>query len=243
MVLDLPTRVPFLGRLELIESWLPDDAERILEVGCAWGYLVASLKYSASERYGLDIKLDDIGDAQRLFGHRVRYFCSLAEALPFPDGIFDALIMSEVLEHVLNEASALSEAARVLQPRGVLVLTVPHRGPMELTDLTNWKCRLPRLHRWAYGLKHRGNFARFAPVTQYHRHYTLGQLRALVASHFEITAVQRRGFLLFALADYAALFRNPALVSLLWRIASADYRISYGCLSYNIALRMQKRAT
>ena len=28
-------KLPYLGRLKLIETWLPADAQRILEIGCA----------------------------------------------------------------------------------------------------------------------------------------------------------------------------------------------------------------
>lgn len=203
---------------------------------------MASLTHPASQRYGLDINRADIRDAWLRFRQRVSYLCGTAEALPFPSATFDAIIMSEVLEHTRDEARALAEAARLLRPRGVLILTVPHRGPLELTDLTNWKYRLPRLHRTAYGWKHRGDFSRFVPVTQYHRHYTLKRLEQLVSRNFEIAAVRRGGFVLFALADYAALFRHPSLISALWRIAAADYQVDYGLLSYDIALRLCRRS-
>ncbi len=43
-------------------------------------------------------------------------------ALPFPDGTFDRVIASEVLEHIPDDAAALDELARVLRPGGT------HRG-------------------------------------------------------------------------------------------------------------------
>lgn len=234
-------RVPFLGRLRLIEKWLPVGAVRVLEVGCAWGYLVSSLRHNANERYGLDVNHLDIFDAQARFGVQARFMCAAAENLPLPAASFDAVIMSEVLEHTASESDAVTEAARVLRPGGTLITTVPHRGPMELTDLTNWKFRLPFLHHLAYGWKHRGDFSRFNPVRQYHRHYTLRRLRELMEPYFEITAVRRGGFVLFALADYAALVRSRAVAAFLGRIASADYGVDYGLLSYNLAVQSRKR--
>jgi len=46
-------------------------------------------------------------------------------ALPFCDGAFDAIKLTEVLEHVPDPASALAECRRVLREGGHLVATVP----------------------------------------------------------------------------------------------------------------------
>src|SRR3546814_8619033 len=45
--------------------------------------------------------------------------------LPFPDQSFEAVICSEVLEHVPDPRLVLDEIARVLKPGGCLLLTVP----------------------------------------------------------------------------------------------------------------------
>ena len=42
----------------------------------------------------------------------------------------DAVICTEVLEHVADPSAALGEIARVLRPLGVLVLSVPHLSPI-----------------------------------------------------------------------------------------------------------------
>lgn len=52
-----------------------------------------------------------------------------ATALPFPDGRFDKVITSEVLEHIPDDVGALAELARVLKPGGVLAATVPTSWP------------------------------------------------------------------------------------------------------------------
>jgi SAM-dependent methyltransferase len=48
-----------------------------------------------------------------------------ALALPFPDGTFDRVIASEVMEHIADDGGAARELARVLRPGGTLAVTVP----------------------------------------------------------------------------------------------------------------------
>jgi SAM-dependent methyltransferase len=46
-------------------------------------------------------------------------------AIPAPDVSFDAILCSEVLEHVPEPTHALDEFARILKPGGVMILTAP----------------------------------------------------------------------------------------------------------------------
>jgi SAM-dependent methyltransferase len=47
------------------------------------------------------------------------------EALPFEDGRFDLVLMTDVLEHIADDGAALRELRRVAAPSASLVLTVP----------------------------------------------------------------------------------------------------------------------
>ena len=55
---------------------------------------------------------------------------SMAEALPFADGSFDVVLVTEVLEHVDDHARTLDEVVRVLAPGGTVVVTVPFLYPV-----------------------------------------------------------------------------------------------------------------
>ncbi|MDD9947376.1 MAG: class I SAM-dependent methyltransferase [Myxococcales bacterium] len=50
-------------------------------------------------------------------------------SLPFADGAFDCVIISEVLEHLHEDDRALREISRVLAPGGILAASVPREGP------------------------------------------------------------------------------------------------------------------
>lgn len=49
--------------------------------------------------------------------------------LPFADESFDAIVTSEVLEHIWDDERAIEELVRVLRPGGRLAVTVPTRFP------------------------------------------------------------------------------------------------------------------
>jgi SAM-dependent methyltransferase len=52
--------------------------------------------------------------------------------LPFADDTFDKIICSEVLEHIGDDAGAISELTRVLKPGGTIAVTVPSWLPEKL---------------------------------------------------------------------------------------------------------------
>src|SRR5204863_1582506 len=53
-------------------------------------------------------------------------------AIPQPDASFDAILCSEVLEHIPEPTKALDEFARLLKPGGKLVLTAPFASLVHL---------------------------------------------------------------------------------------------------------------
>lgn len=74
-------------------------------------------------------------------GHLVQFRTSDAEALPFPDGYFDALICECAFCTFTDKATAASEFARVLRVQGRLGLSDLTRTgelPEDLDDLLAW---------------------------------------------------------------------------------------------------------
>lgn len=61
------------------------------------------------------------GSAQTVVGNALE--------LPYPDGTFDVVIASEILEHVPEDDAAIAELVRVLKPGGKLAVTVPRWLP------------------------------------------------------------------------------------------------------------------
>jgi len=117
----------FRRRLPILLGYLAlEDGERVLDCGCGMGFHLMVMGTLRDVRLtGLD------SDAARLElaareGVRAEFVRGNAQELPFADGSFDKLLMSEVLEHLPDDARALREACRVLRGGGVLAISVPH---------------------------------------------------------------------------------------------------------------------
>jgi glycosyltransferase involved in cell wall biosynthesis/ubiquinone/menaquinone biosynthesis C-methylase UbiE len=102
------------------------DGDRIFDCGCGFGFY--SMMMSKLRRVNL-IGLD--GDVTRLqWAQREHNAASFLSGdilqLPFPDGAFDKVLMTEVLEHLTDDRKGLQEIFRLLKPGGVLALSVPN---------------------------------------------------------------------------------------------------------------------
>ena len=63
-------------------------------------------------------------------------------ALPFADGAFDAVICSEMLEHVPFDSRIFTELGRVLRPGGTLIVGTPDYGRWQWPFIEWWYNRL-----------------------------------------------------------------------------------------------------
>lgn len=100
----------------------------ILDVGCGQGFLLKMIhdKYPPVSFFGLDIsnKLCHLSKKNNPYAN---IELGDAEDLPYQDGFFDFVFMTETLEHLLDYNKAINEVYRVLRKNGVFVVTVPNR--------------------------------------------------------------------------------------------------------------------
>jgi len=101
---------------------------RVLDLGCGRGYLAGMLHERGLEVVGVDLNAGKITAARRLHPG-IRFLRSDIREVDLPDESFDTVVLGEVLEHVGEEVGAaiLNRAARLLQPGGRLVVSVPNR--------------------------------------------------------------------------------------------------------------------
>jgi 2-polyprenyl-6-hydroxyphenyl methylase/3-demethylubiquinone-9 3-methyltransferase len=131
-VRTLRSMVP--GRMKLFDPIMGDWAGRdVLDLGCAGGFMAEALAERGARTTGIDPAADAIAAAQAhaaSHGRAIRYDVGVGEALPYPDGAFDAVVCVDVLEHVRDLAAVLAEVARVLRPDGLFLFDTINRNPL-----------------------------------------------------------------------------------------------------------------
>ncbi len=104
--------------------FLPGKQIRIADVGCATGGLLSVFQRNGfANVMGIDPSPSCARSAADLYGLKV-VTASLFDAGPF-DTLFDLLVLSSVLEHVLDLADALKQMRQLLVPNGLMFIEVP----------------------------------------------------------------------------------------------------------------------
>jgi SAM-dependent methyltransferase len=158
----------YLMRRDLILTLARDlTPGRLLEIGCGAGALLDDLTRLGFRTVGVDQSLSAYQKARAMLAGNsaaeVRMSCD-----GLPSGSFDYLAAFEVLEHIEDDAAALSGWARHLKPHGTLLISVPaHPDRWNAAD------------EWA----------------GHYRRYTRASLEALVReAGFEVVTVWSYGF-------------------------------------------------
>jgi ubiquinone/menaquinone biosynthesis C-methylase UbiE len=120
--------------------------DRVLDLGCGFGRHAFEAARRGAHVVALDAGRDEVQGVAATFAAMLEAGelrdPSLHTAavqgdalhLPFPDGTFDRVICSEVLEHIPDDHAAMLELTRVLRAGGTMAITVPRFGP----ELLNW---------------------------------------------------------------------------------------------------------
>jgi ubiquinone/menaquinone biosynthesis C-methylase UbiE/DNA-binding MarR family transcriptional regulator len=121
----------FGRRIDLfVAAGLIDPESRVGDLGCGTGRLAEALSPFVAEIIAVDASAEMLEAAgQRLGGlPNVRLYRGELEALPLAAASLDAAVLALTLHHAPEPARVIAEAARVLRPRGRLLLLdmLPH---------------------------------------------------------------------------------------------------------------------
>lgn len=115
-----------LRELLAAEGRLPLARQRVLEVGCGSGEVLASLVTDGAQPdllHGVDLRADAIEEARRAHPE-MHWQCGNAERIDLPSSSFDVVLAFTVFSSILDDAMAdnlAAEIGRLLRPGGIVV--------------------------------------------------------------------------------------------------------------------------
>lgn len=144
----------FQQRLAVVSELLPQGrpGQRWLDAGCGTGTLS---RWLARER---GFSVESIDGSEKMLANAspeagVEYSRREVSRTGFPDGSFDGVLCSSVLEYIPAIDVALEEFHRVLKPGGLLMVSIPNaawsaRVPLKLAYWLTWPFGEKRMFRF-----------------------------------------------------------------------------------------------
>jgi SAM-dependent methyltransferase len=227
----------------MLESFLPDQRHSLLDVGCNVG---EALRWAHSmgfkHLYGIDINKAAVDTARTRLADiddNLHLIHGSADEIPLPGESVDLVLCLEVLEHVPEglRSPAVAEIARVLRPKGRLILSVPHRGFFDFLDPENIRFRIPRIYalvsRIIGGAGREQGYRDEKHGVVWHHHFSLHEVKAILEPEFRISFVRGRGFILFPILTwiqwpfYRRQLHQSPILKAIERIKSLDFTINW----------------
>jgi SAM-dependent methyltransferase len=169
-------------------DWLGlEPGDRFLDLGCGFGRHAFEAARRGARVIALDSADTELKEVRNTFAAmanagEIDESCFVgtvnadATTLPFADASFDRVVASEVLEHIPDDARALSELTRVLRPGGTMAVTVPSFLPERVCWLLSDEYHAPfvpgghvRIYR-EWELRARMREAGLKPGAAHHAH-------------------------------------------------------------------------
>lgn len=183
----------------VVDSLKGSGTGTILDIGCGTG-AVSGRWVGEATVYGVDCSVSQLKIARQA---GLNVYRANALDLPFANEQFDLVTCNEVLQYIADPASLLSEVARVLKPRGRLILSCPNLGSI-----------LRKMGRWLIAL----GVVKFSNIPSRHRSYH----ELLTAAEEAGLNLTRTGLLYYPTRS----FRVVDKVNGLNRLAATNYVVS-----------------
>lgn len=117
----------------------------IIEIGSGLGYLTYSLNKAGYATKGLDLSSEAVAHAKDMYGdlYEAGDLFIVAEQ---QKGMYDCVVMTELIEHVENPKQFIIAALSLLKSGGKLIMTTPNKSVTEKGTI--WQSDVPPVHVW-----------------------------------------------------------------------------------------------
>ncbi len=99
--------------------------KKILDIGCASGYIGAFLKKQGNYVVGIDITTKDISSAKKVLNEAYVFDIESGD-LSILGKNYDLIIMTEVIEHLFEPDLAIKRFFPLLKPHGRILISTPN---------------------------------------------------------------------------------------------------------------------
>ncbi len=166
-------------RIELI-GFIPDDARRVLDVGCSAGAMGAAIKKTKGpgvEVVGIELNPEVAGKAMESLD-KVIIGDVEKISLPFEKGYFDCIIYGDSLEHLVDPWGVVARHVQCLKSGGWVIASIPNIAHYRIIKMLRRK-------EWSY--------ARSGILDENHlRFFTINSIKEMFGrSGLEIRKVER----------------------------------------------------
>ena len=183
-----------------------------MDYGCFNGDVVKKLVKSGviSLGVGIDKNMQALKEANNDKAGCSFFHVAHANQIPqIANGIvFNSVSILDVLEHVYDQDALLQNIRKVMDPDGVVIVTVPKKIVFSFLDLGNWKFVFPVMHKFYYVLRFSrleyekryvvcadGLFGDVEKEKRWHQHFSVPELKELLSRNgFEVIDVDGSGF-------------------------------------------------
>ncbi|HHM24256.1 MAG TPA: class I SAM-dependent methyltransferase [Bacteroidetes bacterium] len=123
-----PTYFQEMLRYEKVLSQLPRTPGKVVDLGCGDGYLSYLMARRGHSVLSVDIATSRLNKLrENIGGLPVQILQADIKHTGLQSGSVDAVVCSEVLEHIPGYEEVVQESYRILKPGGLFVITVPYK--------------------------------------------------------------------------------------------------------------------
>ncbi len=124
---------------------------RLLEIGCSAGFFIDEARKRGWEVYGIELSKWACDYARDNLGIK-NIFHGKLQKTSYESDYFDAVVMKDTIEHLVDPKGTLIELKRILKSDGTICLTTP--------DISSFISRLLKTHWWGVNETHFYFFSR-----------------------------------------------------------------------------------